>query len=354
MGLTAAAALLLTVTAAQPAAAQFTITANFASESQSNGTNAPSAAADADVQAALNTLAASFSTNGSAAFNLKADVSWADQGASTLGTSSAGSGDYQTVTGAQVGDAFNPTVLLNNDLDRYLLGVASTVNTSGGYADFTLQFNNNGGVIWDYTQTAPSNFSSYSLASVVTHEALHSMGFSAFNNSDGSYFTKANGGQGDPAPTIWDTKMFDATTGKAFTADSQADRQAVMISGDANGNGGKLFFAGANAKAANGGANVQLFAPSVFQDGSSDGSHFGPNLTDPMADLLNPALSNGSYLTASALDLGALQDIGWKLAGSGSPAVPEASTTLSFGLLLTLGLGSILVARKRKAASTAN
>lgn len=34
----------------------------------------------------------------------------------------------------------------------------------------------------------------------------------------------------------------------------------------------------------------------------------------------------------------------------GAPAVPEASTTVSFGLLLALGLGGLIVARRRKVA----
>ena len=45
-----------------------------------------------------------------------------------------------------------------------------------------------------------------------------------------------------------------------------------------------------------------------------------------------------------------MQDIGWKL--NSPAAVPEASTTVSFGLLLALGLGSMVVAaKKRKSVS---
>lgn len=36
-----------------------------------------------------------------------------------------------------------------------------------------------------------------------------------------------------------------------------------------------------------------------------------------------------------------------------APAVPEASTTASYGLLLALGIGGLAIARRRKAAASA-
>ena len=247
-----------------------------------------------------------------------------------------------------------PTVLVNNDLDRYLFGAASTVDTTApGYADFSIDLNNDSAIAYSYTQSTPTNPDTYALASVITHEALHSMGFSAFNNPDGSYSFDN--------PTIWDTKMYDGITNQGFTSpnETNAERATVMTSGaDDNGSGipagagAKLFFIGTAAEAANGGKPVQLFAPKTFQDGSSDGSHLGPDLNDPAADLLDPSLNNGVYLSASKLDLAGLTDIGWKLAAPA--AVPEASTTVSFGLLLAFGMGSLVIARKRKSASAAN
>lgn len=41
-------------------------------------------------------------------------------------------------------------------------------------------------------------------------------------------------------------------------------------------------------------------------------------------------------------------NFGWSIRTSASPAVPEASTTVSLGLLLALGMGGLIVASKRK------
>lgn len=314
----------------RPAAAQVIITANI------TGT-APSTSANQDVAKALSFLASDFAPNiGSSTFKMTASIEWADLGFSsssyTLGGSFAGNNSFQT----------HSNTLYINPLDRYLSGAASTVNTGPGYADFTIQLNNNSQVPWDYTLAAPSMGGNVSLASVLYHESIHSMGFAAFNKSDGSYRFSANGGAGSAAPTLWTTHLFDATTNQAFTADTQAQRQAVMVSGDNS----QLQFTGIAAQAANGGNRISMYAPTSFQLGSSDGSHIASNQAG--AGLLYPAINTGVYLTPSKLELAMLQDIGWRT--NNSPAVPEASTTTSFGLLIALGLGGLGLAARRRVA----
>ncbi len=320
-------ALGLSTALVRPASAQVSISANI------TGT-APSASANQDVMDALNFLATDFAPNtGSSAFHMTASIQWADLGFSsggyTLGDSSAGSSFYQT---------HNNTLYIN-PLDRYLFGAASTVNPGAGYTDFTIELNNNSQVPWDYTLGAPSNFNNISLASVMYHESIHSMGFAAFNDSDGNYSFSTNGGAGSLAPTLWTTHLFDATTNQAFTADTLAQRQAVMVSGSNS----KLLFTGTDAQAANGGNRVAMYAPTTFETSSSDGSHIA--FSQGGAGLLYPSISNGVYLTPTKLELAMMQDIGWRTINS--PAVPEASTTASFGLLLALGLGGFAVARRR-------
>jgi hypothetical protein len=329
----------------QAAAAQFGITANFVNTSL-DGTSVPGAPpstlANADVQNALNYLATQFQTNGTTPFNMTANIEWSDQGYSatngyTLGGSLSGADNYQTVGG----------ILVNNDLDRYLYGSASTVNTGGSYADFNIILNDNPNVPWNYTMANdPTNSDSSNLASVMYHESIHSMGFSAYNNADGTYSFTTNGGTGTAAPTIWDTHLFDKTTNQLFTLDTPAQRAAAMVSGDANDVGSKLYFTGMNANLTNGGNLVQMSAPSTFVEGSSDGSHIDPN--QPGAGLLYPALQSGVYLTPTPLELSMLSDIGWKLS-----AAPEPSQYAGLGLG-TLGLaGLALKARRRKATANA-
>jgi len=237
-------------------------------------------------------------------------------------------------------------VLYINPLDRYLYGAATTVSTSGNYADFTIELNSNPQVPWNYTLSTPSG-GGYSLASVLYHESIHSMGFAAFNKADGNYDFQSNGGSGQLDPTLWDTKLYDGTTNQSFITDTVAQRQAVMISGDGNGNGGQLFFAGANAKSIIGGQGVGMYAPSAFQDGSSDGSHIASDQPDG-GGLLYYATSGGTYDTPSPLELAMMQDIGWKTTNGNASAAPEPGQIAVLSLAAFGILGLTLRARKRK------
>jgi len=336
-GQLALAAFVLAAALPRPAAAQVTITSVI------TGT-APSGSANADIQNALNFLATDFAPNtGTTAFHLTASIQWANLGYSsggyTLGGSFANASLYQT----------HNNVLYINPLDRYLNGAASTVNTSGNYADFTIELNNNSQVPWDYTLSTPSG-GGYSLASVLYHESIHSMGFAAFNKADGNYDFQSNGGSGQLDPTLWDTKLYDGTTGKSFVTDTVAQRAAVMVSGDSNGNHSKLFFAGANALSIIGGSGVGMYAPSTFRGGSSDGSHIASDQLDG-GGLLYYATSGGVYQTPSPLELAMMQDIGWKTTNGNASAAPEPGQIAVLSLAAFGILGLTLRARKRKAGA---
>lgn len=337
-GSLALTALVLTAALPRPAAAQVTITSVI------TGT-APSSSANTDIQNALNFLATDFAPNTSTtAFHMTASITWADLGYSsngyTLGGSSAGLNSFQT----------HSDVLYINPLDRYLYGKTSTVSTSGNYADFTIELNNNSQVPWDYTLSTPSG-GSISLASTLYHESIHSMGFAAFNDVNGNYDfngSNNNGVYGQLDPTLWSTKLYDGTTGNSFVTDTVAQRQAVMISGDSNGNNGQLFFAGANAQSIIGGKGVAMYAPSTFRGGSSDGSHIASNQPDS-GGLLYYATSGGVYQTPSPLELAMMQDIGWKTTNGNASAAPEPGQIAVLSLAAFGILGLLLRARKRKA-----
>lgn len=305
-----------------PAGAQVSITANI------TGT-APSDQANPAIQNALNFLASDFTS--ATPFSMTANISWDStlSGTGTAGTSAAGSGDFQNHNG----------VLYVNPLDRFVFGAASQVNTSApGYADFSIALDP--GTKWDYTLGQPADFSAYSLADVIYHESLHSMGFTAFNSSDGSYQFGA--------PTVFTTKMFDATTNQAFSADTQVQRQAAIVNGEAPNTPGALLFTGATAQAVLNGNPVRLYAPAVYSDGSSDGSHISP--LQQGAGLLYPSLGNGSYLTPTNLELAMMDDIGWNAPISlgdltpPTPSVPEPSSLAT----LCVGLAVLVLLRRAR------
>lgn len=84
-------------------------------------------------------------------------------------------------------------------------------------------------------------------------------------------------------------------------------------------------------------------------------------LTDPADRFftfgVDPALLAGSHVLNLSIDEGGDGGDGYAVdfltVGVTSAPVPEASTTLSFGLFLVLGLGSLAIARRRKASMPA-
>ena len=79
----------------------------------------------------------------------------------------------------------------------------------------------------------------------------------------------------------------------------------------------------------------------------------GTPITTPMTF----ASGTGSFFGLLANNTGIGQQFTYSITNGGSltlaapPAVPEASTTVSFGLLLMLGLGGLVVAARRKRAA---
>lgn len=91
-----------------------------------------------------------------------------------------------------------------------------------------------------------------------------------------------------------------------------------------------------------------------------------PVLTDPSSQFftfgVDPSLLTSNGILSLSIDEGGdggdgyavdFLTVGVTANGAGPAAVPEASTTISFGLLLFLGLGGAAMAAKKKAAATA-
>ena len=91
-----------------------------------------------------------------------------------------------------------------------------------------------------------------------------------------------------------------------------------------------------------------------------------PVLTDPSSQFfsfgVDPALLSSNDILNLSIDEGGDGGDGYAVdfltvgvtTNAGPAAVPEASTTISFGLLLLLGLGGVAVARKRRAVEAAS
>ena len=277
--------------------------------------SAPTAGANAFVQSVFNNVGNYFAApTTNPAFNLNINVVWQDIDA--LGF--AGASNYY----------LQNNVIVGQPLYRYLGGTPSVP----GSFDINITLDNNiviggGSYGWDYTFGTPVSASTFSLASVVTHETFHGLDFLANVQSNGQFQSGF--------PTKFATFLEDAS-GNKLTNLTPAQRAAAATSDTG------LFFNGTNATAAHGGQRIEMSAPSAFVDGSSGGSH--TKQEQNYAPLMRPILFNGQYNAPSNVELAMMQDLGWNL-NPATSTTPEASSVL----LLVVGGGVIgIVARRRK------
>lgn len=217
--------------------------------------------------------------------------------------------------------------------DHATTGVDPTGAVNDGSATFDFGYN------WN-SETDAVGATEFDLFTVALHELTHAMGFSSLVSPAG--VSEISGG--DPGVfSVFDSFLELGDGTDLFSAGGNFEGDAAdLVSND-------VFFSGANTVAANGGAPVQIYAPSIFNDGSSI-SHFNQDFISPSVGgvvtgtffpntVMSPAVAAGVQKRAyTALDLAVLQDIGWTVS-----AVPEPSSVMA--LLLA---GSVGLYRKRK------
>ncbi len=206
--------------------------------------------------------------------------------------------DYANVLGSTaVYNAYNftgdtvcyPSALINQfvgeDVDPNGADVVMQMNT-----DFPFYYGTDGqcpNSKWDY-------------ASILMHEFAHGLGFAdAIDPETGSFYW------GDDMPGIYDTFLY--AGGKRLTALTKANRKAALT-------GNALYFDGPNAKAANGGSRVKIYAPSVYENGSSV-SHWDDSVS--FTTFMKAAYRYPLHTPDTRL-VGALKDMGYEIA----PTIP--------------------------------
>ncbi|MEM9081631.1 MAG: matrixin family metalloprotease [Verrucomicrobiota bacterium] len=186
------------------------------------------------------------------------------------------------------------------------------VDASSSFPDGTLMFNF--GRTWNSEMDSPTA-SEFDLFSVAIHEFGHVFGLTShLDQSGGSTIAEGN-------YSVFDSFLKDGAGNSLFTAGAQ------FVGTPADLTGGDLFFAGANAMAANGGQPVEVYVPATFSQGTSI-AHVDP----AMNVIMNPTISAGvEQRTYDEIEWAIFQDLGYTVL----TPVPEPSVVLLGGFFLS-------------------
>ena len=200
--------------------------------------------------------------------------------------------------------------------------------------DTNLTFNFNTITDWNYDSSAASGSGNYDMFSTALHEFGHILGIFSLIDSDGSsFYFNRSGGTG--LYSEFDRFLVTGSGDRLINEDGLGiTRFNASTVSEYTGN--DIFFDGANATAANGGAPVRIYAPSSFSNAASL-THTDPSVFGVMRP--TASRSDFDFRTFSAIELGMLQDIGWQF-----NVVPEPSSSM----LILLG-ATVTFSRRRRA-----
>lgn len=138
------------------------------------------------------------------------------------------------------------------------------------------------------------------------HELGHGLGFFSTLNQDGSYLSPTY-----PYPGIYDLYLATGPNANSplMTSLTQAARQAALISN-------ALYFNGTNARAAAGGTNARIYAPTTYAAGSTrshldENTYAGTLQHANLNELMTPFLGSGVMHFPGPIVSGVFEDIGW-------------------------------------------
>ncbi len=272
------------------------------------------------VQAAVQYAVDIWETQITSSVPIQVNANWTPLSGSALGNAGT-SAWYRNFTGAPLTNTWYPAALANarrgSDLDPSKPDI--TMNLNSTYSN------------WYLGTDGKTPASTYDLVSVVLHEIGHGLGVSGsmtITNGQGKWGL----GTTTVSPVMYDRftengagiDLIDTTVFPNPSAELAAQLQS-----------GNIYFFGPNAVAANGGSRPMLYAPPIWQQGSSyshlDEEFFGPgNPNSLMTPVLNWA---ESIHDPGPITRGILKDLGWTIAGAGA-------LDLSFGETPLIGPGT--------------
>jgi hypothetical protein len=208
------------------------------------------------------------------------------------------------ITGYAAGvwiDALNPRAYYPVSLAEKIAGVSLNSPEEG---DLVLRINSSVNWYLGTDGSIPPNSQKYDLVTVVLHEICHGLGFFDSMNADGTVGSYGSGS----IPMIYDTFLEDAS-GKKLTDTLEYPNYSLQLKNQLIG--GQVWFTGPVLKKYTSGSKAKVYAPPVWDNGSSI-SHLDEESTLKKDALMTPFINmeevihNPGKLTTSILG-----DLGW-------------------------------------------
>jgi hypothetical protein len=275
-------AALLTANAAgaPPVTAQFNVTYHGFSQ-----------AAEDAFQAAIDVWAITLTTP----VTIRVEARWTPLNPQVLG-SARPANVVKNFSSAPVADTLYPIALANK-----IQGSDLNAGPPHIIANFNSNFTN-----WYYGVDGLTPLNDYDLMSVVLHEIGHGLGFTGSMKVQNGKGTWGLGG----SPLIWDRFIVNSH-GEKLLDTSLFPNNSVGLAGQLQSN--QLFFNGSNALATNANTPVRIYAPAVWEGGSSF-SHLD-EVTYPPGNpnsLMTPQIGRSEVIhSPGPLGVGILRDLGW-------------------------------------------
>ncbi|HEY1014684.1 MAG TPA: hypothetical protein VGE07_18380, partial [Herpetosiphonaceae bacterium] len=249
---------------------------------------------------------------------IEVQASWEPLGTGILGSAGPSSLRRDFAAAPQAATWY-PIAIANKLAGTDLDGTIGDIN-----ARFSSNFPN-----WYFGTDGNTPAGQYDFASVVLHELGHGLGFVGSMRVEG-----ANGYWGGTSmtyPYIYDRF---AVNGAGQLLIAAYPNNSSALAGALTGN--SVFFNGASARAANGGANVPLYAPTTWNQGSSY-SHLAESFNGTPNELMTYSIGTADSIhDPGPVTLGMFRDMGWSTAIVG----PQTKTYLPFALKSAGSTGS--------------
>jgi hypothetical protein len=208
------------------------------------------------------------------------------------------------ITGYAAGawiDALNPRAYYPVALAEKIAGVSLNTEAEG---DLVLRINSSMNWYLGTDGNIPPNSQKYDLVTVVLHEICHGLGFFDSMNGDGTvgYYGSAS------IPMVYDTFIEDAA-GKKLTDTLQYPNYSTQLKAQLTG--GQLWFNGPVLKKYTSGSKVKVYAPPVWDNGSSI-SHLDEESILKKDALMTPFINYEEVIhNPGKLTMSILGDLGW-------------------------------------------